>query len=200
MPLLKCRKLNKIILLLALGASLPSCVTSLEREVDLNRPPEDDKEYFPALRKATRAADVVSNFETHWTITTTHLSPEFLTAFNRRLERVYLQGSSSFEDAKAKTGFFVSIYSPENDVTDLSNPNHWTIVLEKKDGQLRPVLVKKLSDKIRWRSFFDTVGRWTEEYLVVFDTPAINPDANLVEKAPINLIFANANARITFTW
>jgi len=188
--------LKMIFALLATG-----CVTSAEPGVDINNPPSADKPYTEVLRKSTRDADVISNFETHYMINVTVLSPEFRTAFSDRLQRVFLQENKSFEEASSKIGFFVSISSSDSSTIDITNQLHWTIFFQQKDQKLKPIAIKRLNDKIRWQSFFDYVTKWSYEYLLIFDSPSINPNApELVEKPELKLTFANAEAQTTLVW
>ena len=96
----------------------------------------------------------------------------------------------------------MTVYGDERDSADLANTNHWTILLEGgKEGALRPVLVRKITDKQRWRNFFDSSTPWSTDYLVVFDVPAANPGAeNLVEKPHAKLVIAHGEGKITMNW
>ena len=120
----------------------------------------------------------------------------------KRLSRVYQQERALFDEASTKAGFFVSIDAPNGARIDLSNQNHWTVLLSSgADQGLKPVMVKRLDDKERWRAFFDTVNEWTTEYLVVFDTPSIDAKSPaLVEKSGLTLTFANADAQVRLSW
>lgn len=187
--------------LVAAVFGLTGCVYSVESDVDITPAPEDDKDYAKALDKATQERTVFKEFETRYKVTATYLSPEFRTAFTKRLERVFNKDEVHFEEANQKAGFFVSIHAPFEDRTDLGNPHHWTVLLESKDGPMKPMLVKRLNDKERWRAFFGSVTEWTTEYLVVFDAPAVNPNSpELVEKMGVNLLFANADAKVSLVW
>ncbi len=180
---------------------LTACVYSVEDDVAITPAVSDDEDYSKALAKATKERTVFVNFETRYHVTATYLSPEFLSAFSQRMERVYKKGDAPWQDAKGKAAFFVSVNAPNDDRTDLSNPNHWTVLMAGKDGSIKPIVVKKLSDKERWRAFFFSVTDWTKEYLVIFDAPAVNANSpELVEKTSINLTFANADGQVNLTW
>jgi hypothetical protein len=177
------------------------CVKTLSSNVDVHGHPDEDSEYSDVLEKATKEATVIKDFETRYKVSATFLSPEFRSAFTKRLESVYLQGALKFDEARSKAGFFVILYTPDDERVNLANPQHWTVLLETAEGQLKPVLVKRLTDKERWRAFFDGVNDWTREYLVVFDTPSVNPNSpELVEKPQIHLIFANADGKVKLNW
>ena len=78
---------------------------------------------------------------------------------------------------------------------------HWNIFFTTKEGDIKPVVVKKLNDKLRWTPFFDFVDPWSQEYLVVFDAPAGSGNSpELVEKNKVTLTFANADAQVSLVW
>jgi hypothetical protein len=184
-----------------LALSSAGCVSNLESDVDVTPAPREDSEYYAAVEKATEERTVFKDFETRYRVTATYLSPEFRAAFAKRLERVYKRSDVLFEEADSKAGFFVSVHAPQKERTDLANPQHWSILLSSNEGALKPILVKRISDKERWRAFFDSVTEWTTEYLIVFDVPSVNANSpDLVAKTAMNLTFANADAQVNLTW
>lgn len=187
---------------LLLGALMTACVSSIEEDITLTPSPTEDEGYRQALEKATKSRTIFKDFENRYQLTATYLSPEFRSAFAQRMARVYKNAPMQFEEASAKAGFFVTIEAPNDDRIDLTNPHHWSIFLGSNDkNPLKPVLVKKLDDKERWRAFFDSVTPWTTEYLIVFDAPSVNANSkDLVAKTPINLMFANADAQLSLNW
>lgn len=193
-----------LILALALAPlfSLSACVHSVESGVSVTPAPEEDDQYADALDHATRTKSVYKDFEARFFVTATYLSPEFRVAFQKRLERVYKLGQFEFDKASGKAGFFVALNSPNLDALDLTDPQHWTILLQTPEGGIKPVLIEKLQDKERWRAFFPkAITDWTTDYLVVFDAPSVNPNSPaLVEKTPVSLLFANADAQVTLAW
>jgi hypothetical protein len=193
--LLSTPKLSFLVLLLL---SISGCVTG---NVNVHESPSEDSEYYEILEDSTKDETVYKNFETRFTVKATYLSPKFRTAFSKRLEKVFMQGSLKFDHERTKAGFFISIYSPDSDRMDLHNDQHWTVLLGSDQGDLKPVLIKKLNDKERWRAFFDGISHWTTEYLVVFDAPNVTPNSpDLVEKTSIKLTFANADGKVKLTW
>jgi len=176
---------------------MSSCVHSIGSDIVVADAPEEDTAYNAVLQKSTRAKSVIKNFENRYQIVTTYLSPEFRAAFSQRLTKVFLTGAGEFEETNAKAGFFVSLNAAFEERADLSNPQHWSVLMKTSDGLIKPVVVKKLSDKERWRAFFGSVNTWSHDYLVVFDAPAVNPSsADLVEK----IVFANADGQVSLTW
>ena len=183
--------------------ALTGCVSSIEPDVELTPSPAEDKDYFDALQKATRERIVFKDFETRMIVGATYLSPEFRSAFAQRLERVYKKGEGGFQEAKEKAGFFVTIDVPgaDSDSQDIANGHHWTVLLKTPEGSIRPVVIKRITDKERWRAFFKNVTNWTSEYLVIFDVPSVNPDSpKMVAKTPVQLMLANADAQLNLSW
>lgn len=187
-----------------LGAILlatSACVSSIDPGFELSRPLSDDKDYYASLQGATRGGDLIRDFGLEYRIHATYLYPEFRGQLAKRLQSLYVQEAGAFTEADSKSGFFISVFGSDRDTVDLGNTNHWTILLEGKEGSTRPVLVRKITDKVRWRNFFEHVTPWSTEYLVVFDTPAANPGAeNMVEKPHAKLVIANAQGKIAFNW
>ena len=184
--------------LLALG----SCVHSTESGVSVTPAPEEDDQYADALQKATRDKSVFKDFEARFFVTATYLSPEFRSAFQKRLERVYKLGQVEFDKATGKAGFFVALNSPNVDALDLTDAQHWTVLLQTPEGAIKPVLIERLQDKERWRAFFPkAITDWTTDYLVVFDAPSVNPNSpELVAQTPVTLTLANADAQVVLAW
>lgn len=182
-------------------AAITACVSSVDPGFELSNPLEDDKDYYGSYQAATRGGDLIRNFGLEYRIHATYLYPEFRASLAKRLQKLYVQDAGAFTEADSKSGFLVTVFGSESDSTDLANTNHWTILLDGKDGSARPVLVRKITDKRRWRNFFQNITPWSVEYLVVFDTPAANPGAaSLVEKPHANLVIANAEGKISLNW
>lgn len=178
-----------------------SCVHSTEDAVSLNDAVDEDSDYFPVFSRNTRKADVTKDFELRYKVAVTYLAPEFRSAMGRRHEKLFQQNQPTLEEASQKAGFFVSIYSEKKEWADVSNHELWNITLKTKDGDLKPATIRKLTDKDRWKPFFAQVTPWSQEFLVVFDTPAANPQSpELVDNSAINLKFANADAQVALTW
>lgn len=185
--------------LLAPGA----CIHSTEAEIQLAKSPEEDGDYDKALSQATQKRIVNENFETRYDVTATYLSPQFRVAFAKRLEKVFKKGDIQLDEATQKAGFIVSLHTLIDDRSDLTNPHHWTVLLHAKNGEspIRPLVIKPLSDKERWRAFFPAIDFWSADFLVIFDSPSTDAKAaNLVEKSPVKLSFSNADATVEMTW
>jgi hypothetical protein len=178
-----------------------ACTHFNAADVTVAKEPSEDQDFDAALEKASRNRTVSKDFETRFMIHATYLSPEFRAAFAKRLEEVYKRNDVELGEAGQKAGFFVSIQSFDETRTDLTNNQHWTIQLKTREGVIRPILIKPLLDKERWRAFFPSVDTWSKDFIVVFDIPSIDANAaKLVEKTPVTVTFANADAQVELTW
>ena len=185
---------------LAACFGLAACQTG-GSDVKLAGEPVEDAEYYEAFKSASRHGKVIADFETRYQVWATYLSPSFRNAFSRRIERVFAESVGHFEEASARAGFFVSVTAPDDRRLDLANEHHWSIQLSDGTTTLKPVMVKRLNDKERWRAFFDTVNTWTIEYLVVFDSPSVATNSpELVQPTNLTLKLANADGRVTLSW
>lgn len=178
------------------------CVSSMDRGISTSDDIYSDSEYYEKYENATRGGDLIKKFEILYRMHATYLSPEFSNALVKRAQKLYLEDTGgAFQEASSKAGFIVTIYGLERESVDLSNTAHWTVLFESKEGPVKPILVKKLNDKIRWRNFFATMSPWTSDYLIVFDRAAVNPGAsNLVEKPKTRLVLANGDGKIQLDW
>ena len=183
-----------------IALSFSACVQSMSSDVDLNEGPEDDRSYIKVYDQVSRDVKVVNNFETKYQITATYLSPDFRTAFARRFEKLFDAPQPFLEEATNKAGFFATIFSPEKDNHDLTNEQLWTIQLKAGGRAHKPILIKKLDNKDRWTPFFPAVHQWSQEYLILFDSPSVSIDEKLVNKNNLSLHFANADAKVQLTW
>ena len=192
----------RLALIVLAQISSVACISSLDKGVEEHDRPHEDGDYYRKYQSATRGGDIISKFEILYRVHATYLSPEFRNALVERMGNIYLEDAgAAFQEASAKAGFIVTVYGLDRDTVDLTNTSHWTILFENREGPVKPVLVKKISDKVRWRNFFETITPWTQDYLVVFDKTAVNPNAEtLVEKPMTRLTMSNGEGRIRMDW
>lgn len=169
--------------------------------VSLHPSPDQDSSYFNILEKDTRSTEVYDNFETKFHIHATYLSPQFRRAFDKRLASLLKEAPFSLGEASSTTGFFVSIFAPEEKKVDLNNQNLWTISMSNKNKKYFPTVVRSLSDKERWKAFFSHVNKWSKEFIIMFDVPSITPQSpDLVAKEQLRLLLSNSDASVSMTW
>lgn len=197
---MRCRLLTTAAIVAAFSLA-SSCVRSLESGVTIHVAPEDDKDYATVYDQHSVNYELITDFETRYVVNATNLSAAFLKSFATRFEKLFNEPQPILEEAATKAGFFVTLFAANRDMRDLADDRIWNIQLERDGKVLKPVMVKHLPQKERWRPFFKTVSPWTREYLIVFDTPqADNGAKQLVKEATTRLIFANADAKITTGW
>jgi hypothetical protein len=177
------------------------CVTSVERAVDINSSVDSDDAYYAAYKKYTQDAKVIADFEHRYSVTATVLTPEMRSALAKRYEQMFAVQQTVLDDSSSKSGFFVSVFSPNRQGYDIEDEVHWTILLQTGETPRRPMVVRRLDDKERWKPFFPEVSQWSKEYLIIFDENLPDLDsAELVKKNSISLIFANADAQVKLVW
>lgn len=179
------------------------CVTgnAAKTKVEMLPTIEQDDAYEKVLRKSSRSTTVTRDFETKYTIEATYLSPDFRSALARRAERFTKNKMQFLEESSGKSAFFVTLFSPDARVDDLSDQNHWTIQLISSEKPLRPAFIRRLADKDRWQNFFPGVNRWSVEYMVVFDVPSRATDSPEMAAAnQLQVQFTNPDADVTMTW
>ncbi len=185
-----------------IGSFMVSCASSMDKGIKASDPIYSDSDYYDHYMSATRGGDLIVKFDVKYRVHATYLSPEFRASLIKRTNDLYLEDAAeSFKEASSKAGFIVTAYGQERESVDMMNPSHWTLLFESKEGPVKPILVKKITDKIRWRNFFETMTPWTVDYLVVFDRTAVNPGAeNLVEKPITKLTMATGEGKIKLEW
>ena len=178
-----------------------SCVTSLDDAVDINPSIQGDSEYVTVYKKFTNQYEVIENFETKYVINATHLTSDFRQAIASRHKKLFEDPNPILAEASSKTGFFITLYVANEDGEDLRDQDLWNIALKEGDQTLVPNLIKKLSRKERWKAYFPSVNLWTQEYLVIFDSPSAGSSSQqLLNQSPKTLIISNADAKVKMKW
>lgn len=191
---------KKTLPLLILFITFFACIRTIDKEVALNSVVDEDRTYFKAHLNHTRDKHIVINFETRYTLAATYLSPEFRASFAARYTKLFNAPQPFLEEASNKLGFFITVFSPEDEGYDLTDNQLWSIQLVTKESTFKPVLVKRLHTKSRWEPFFKDVHKWSKEYLVLFDTPSLSTSEKLMEKNTLKLLVANADAQVNLSW
>lgn len=193
--------LSHTALLLLLSLGLSSCKHSQESSTSLTLEPKKDSAYLEVLEKYTFKKNVYKNFETKFTISVSILTSELRRALASRHERIMGQEQNNLAEFSNQTGFFVSLYSPSSDNQDLDDTNFWDISLQKDGETYKPIVVKSLSPKNKWRKFFPDVTNWSQEYLVIFDVnTTIGSDHKMLAKEKLILNLNNIDAKLTIKY
>lgn len=170
-------------------------------EVRVHDTPREDRVYRTACEGASRSAEVYRDFETKFVLHATYFSPSFRSAFDTRLNR--LMGISPFSpgEESSSLAFFISVYAPESQKVDLTNPNLWSVVMQSQGQEFRPSVVRYLPEKIRWLPYFSYINKWSKEYLIIFSASSFpSPSEQLLAASSLQLRLANAEAAVMMSW
>ena len=186
---------------LAVAMSATACMTSMDEDISLNPSVENDSIYADSYLKHTNQYEVIENFETKYVISATHLTSDFRQAVATRHKKVFEDPAPILSEASSKTGFFVSLYVANDEQEDLRNQNLWNISLKEGQSSKGPILVKKLSKKERWKNYFPAINLWTQEYLILFDSPSTgSANQQLLDQEKKILLISNADAKVKMSW
>lgn len=182
---------------------ISGCFTS-HSAMEIQNQPEvaEDLNYRIALENATRSANIYENFETKVIIHTTFLSHSFRQEFKNRLKTLYSQSTDQLDEAIDQSGFFVSIFTPDDKESDLDRPHLWAIYLQNGNTRIFPKLIKLLPEKKRWSPFFPYVHKWSKEFLILFSLSpdSIMSDAKLLQNELTSLTFSSSEIKMTIPW
>lgn len=158
-----------------------------------------DEAYYSSYKDKTRSTTVYDNFKTRVTVNATLLSRAFNNQLQERLGKMYETQEIGLTEQVTGTGFFVTIYASNGDFLDLSNEDNWNVFIEKSGTKEKPFKIEKINNKSKWKAFFPSVNKWTEEYLVLFNSPN-QIDENLSTPESIQLVLASPDSKIKLAW
>ncbi len=184
-------------LLLVCGLFLSACETPIHNGVQtvVYEMDPGTQSYQEVFKKYWRSETVYSNYETLYMINVAAFYPEFTQALNKaNIERFHglklLKGLSN-------STFFVSIYSPHDELNNLANTHIWEFVLKIGMLEHTAATVTKIRDKDTWGPFFPFSNRWTSDYLVSFD---LKDAQTLSSDTPLSLSLTNSKAKTVMSW
>lgn len=185
-----------------LSLATTACITSGGAKVSQQPTIKDDKQYHEALTKFSRRVEIVQNFENVANVSVTLLSPGFVESFSNRFQTLFGQDQPFSDNPGERTIFFVSIFAPSRAALELDNASVWSLSLQSGKEVVKPMTIKKLTQKERWQPFFSDVNQWSMEYMVVFDKKLAAGVSNkeMVKSETIQLVLANAQAKVAMDW
>lgn len=189
----------------AILLSLVSCIACQHdaAELLLRQHPEvkDDAAYLVSLQQHTKETVVHRDFETIYEIKVTYLSSDFAKKLDKRTEQLFGTGKHDLQVEEDKAAFFVSIFAPDEKDAKLTNRALWSMQLEIAGLTLGPKSIKTLREKRRWQHFFPHVHAWSQEYLVLFETPSLASEVERQqEKRSFRFVMADPHARSELHW
>lgn len=160
--------------LLSITAIMLSCVSSNE---SATVPPSAsaDQQYAPVLKRWFRDIKVFSEFQNRVEMSAVLLTNEMRRAVTERLSR--LRGASdglsvlSDTSGGVRLGVLVSVFTPDEPYMTLDDRTLWSLSMRIGPSQMTPMYIRQISDKTLLRSFFPSMHRWSQDYLMVFDYP-----------------------------
>ncbi|HYX33058.1 MAG TPA: hypothetical protein VE954_08070 [Oligoflexus sp.] len=173
---------------------LTACLSSPEPEVNYPLAAHEDKPYFQAYEAASVKYDVIHNFETRFKAQITRVTPAFQQALTQRYAHIWNEPQPLIQDAAAKTAFFVTIYTANQELENVADADLWNIQLQVSGQTLKPSAIKKLKPKERWQPFFPEINHWSREFLLLFDR---QPD-NGTE--PMKLTLSSPDGSVRAEW
>ena len=177
-----------------------SCQSS-QQKIILHDEVDSDAEYNPVYREHTRQNNVYRDFESIYIVHATYLSKDFQLAFKKRFNALHASDEDSFELEPNQFGFFVSIFVPETNMSDLRDKKLWKIYINIAGARLEPSLVRPLRQKHQWSPFFPYINKWSQEYLIVFDSfqQAVSGSSHDLS-SKVMMSITNLDARVDLTW
>ncbi|MBI2602236.1 MAG: hypothetical protein HYW48_04195 [Deltaproteobacteria bacterium] len=159
-----------------------------------------DDEYESLLKTYSHSASIFQDFDKLYDVHVTFLSSEFMRAFEKRLKERF-KYQTMIDDVNGNIGFFVSIFSPLGNLSELNQEKIWEILLSINGVDSHPDLVKSLKAKENWSTFFPYITLWSNEYLVLFKMPSGEGSSEAVQsKEKVTLSLSNLQAKTVMTW
>lgn len=184
---------KSIILGLLLNLGLGSCATTESKNVSVVESPFSDKAYFPVYKSHTIDYDIVENFLTNLTISTTLIDENFIQAFSLRHEKIFKEKNVVLSAKSNKVSYFISMYSPDRVAMKLQSKDMWNIYLKVGDQKITPYKFKRMRPKSKWSKFFPVINFWSKEFLLVFELPENN-----IDKRKLELFLAGPKGQMNF--
>ena len=186
---------KSIILGLLISLGLGSCATTNTKNASIVGSPFLDDAYFPVYRSHTRDYDLIENFLTNLSISTTLMDEDFIQAFSERHEKIFREKNVLISTKPNKVSYFISMYSPDRVALKLQSKAMWNIYLKVGDTKIRPSRFKRMRPKSKWSQFFPVINFWSKEFLLEFELP----EDNLVKK-DLELFMSGPKGQMNFEY
>lgn len=148
-----------------------SCVTKSKHEVITIHHVGEDPDYQKTLSNFTRKVSVFDGVDTVYYLNVTFFSQPFIEAFSKNLNSETSSHPPVLAGIIKKTNFFVSVFSPNKDANDLSEPKLWTVNLKFQGQTYKPQSIVIQKKKAEWNMYFPYINNWSSDFIVSFDLP-----------------------------
>ena len=182
--------------------SAAACTTTSQESAAMVPPtPIEDSAYAPILQKWSREAHVVEHFQKQVDINAVLFTDEMRRAYAERFARLRGNADAQLEDiGSGKLGFVVSVFSPVTDYLELDNRLLWTISARSGAQNVTTPTVRRLQSKTPFEAFFPFISRWSQDYLVIFDTSGQSGNPVLANPTSVTLLLRCALANVELNW
>lgn len=191
-------------LFLGLFLSLAGCVSpggNSSGTVEANPTVEQDVNYRTAVERYTERFEIINTFKTDNIIQVTLLHPKLLRRISARHKSLFQDEKDVFPNTTDKFSFVISLYSRDDNASDLRDKNYWNVQIYHRGTAYEPVLAQELKSKSRWTPFFPHIQPWSREYLVVFDVPLVpGPKAAMVKPSTTTLKISSATGKVAIPY
>ena len=163
---------------------------------------EEEKKYISVFKKNSKYIELYENFETSYFINSSYFSEDFLQEFNNKKAKVLSGDLRLLEDENDYFIFLVSIFGPDQSLTDLSDKKQWVLELKIGNKKISPTKVSLLKKEHPWNIFFSYINDWSDEYLVFFSKEEFLNKISESEQSQkkIELILANSQGKTSMKW
>lgn len=161
------------ILILVTGISLFGCATPYQGAISLDQPTKklEAKHYQRMLKKHTRFASVLREFQTNLRIYVTFRSPSFEAAYRSQHEKLFsIKLAPATQPTKKEFVFMLAAATYDYSWNDFDAKNsQWQLTLENEHGKyIIPTSIKKIRITETERAFYPHLKMFYQLYEVRF--------------------------------
>lgn len=189
---------------LLIALSITGCVSPQGPSIGTakaNKTIAQDGSYRDAVDAYTERYEIINQFKTDNIVQVTLLHPTLVRRISQRHKDLFQDEKEVFPSATDKFSFLVSLYSRDDNTSDLKDKNYWNVQITNRGNVYEPVVTQELKEKSRWTPFFPHIKAWSREYLIVFDVPLVDRrKAALVKPETTTLKISSATGKIAIPY
>jgi hypothetical protein len=167
-------------------------------------PKEQSKEYLSAFINATKSYRYYDQFETKSIIKVTYFSQSFLNAYLKERKKFMkdteyeMLADKELQLKKSTIRFFVSLYTPNPDYSNLKGEKIWNVYLENERGEkIYPQSINKSLEPYQITNYyFPTLDTWATPYYITF----ANDGSFVKNNEKMKLIFKSVISQSDFVF
>lgn len=183
-----------------IGFFLSSCTTTNPGKTNTYPSLQEDVSYYETLKKFSKKASIIKNFETRHIVSVALLSPSLIAKLEQREQMILGRTDSSLLiTSKKSISFFISAYSLEFEENFLERNLLWNISLQFQGQKYRPISTRLMSQKSYTKAYFDFSDSWSRDYLISFEVDPKGLDS-IDKNSKTDLILSNKDGEMAFSW